>query len=43
MKKLVEREQEEHVTQRSFDKTKIIDFGEGEWRLRYYEEKFHIR
>ena len=28
---------------RAFDKTPVIDFGEGEWRLRYYEEKFHVK
>ena len=27
----------------AIDKTPIINFGEGEWRLRYYEEKFEVK
>jgi len=43
LKKIVDKEQEEYVASKAFDKTPVINFGEGEWRLRYYEEKFHIK
>jgi len=39
----VNQELEEEVKKKSFDKTPVINFGEGEWRIRYYEEKFHVK
>ena len=43
MAELIKKQMDCSKTEKAFDKTPIINFGEGEWRLRYYEEKFHVK
>jgi len=40
IKKVTKLELKVEEEKNAIDKTEIINFGEGEWRLRYYEEKF---